>query len=293
MADERPTWTIRGLLDWTVNFLKSKGIESAGLEARILLAHALRCKQIELFTRADEVPDEDGRARFRELVRRRVERCPVAYLVGVKEFYKLEFEVTPAVLIPRPETELLVMECLRLLPKDRPAKVLDLGTGSGAIAVSVAQQRPLAEATATDLSPDALAVARRNAERHKLAGRIRFLEGDLFDAVPAGERFDFLLSNPPYIAAAELPSLAPEVRDHEPRLAVDGGPSGLAVYERIAARAGEFLQPGGHLLLEIAATQGEAVRGLLEARGGFAVGPTLTDGAGLPRVVVARAAVSG
>jgi release factor glutamine methyltransferase len=287
MADERPTWTVRGLLDWTVGFLKQKGVESAALEARILLAFALGCKQIELFTRADEVPDEAGRARFRELIRRRVEHCPVAYLVGVKEFFKLEFEVTPAVLIPRPETEFVVMECLRLLPRDRPARVLDLGTGSGAIAVSVAQQRPLADVTATDVSPDALAVARKNAERHNLAGRIRFLEGDLFDAVPAGERFAFVLSNPPYIDPAEFPSLAPEVRDHEPRLALDGGPGGLAAYERIAARAGDFLEPGGRLILEIGSTQCEAVRGLLAARG-LTAGPALPDAAGLPRVVVAR-----
>src|SRR5262249_55229271 len=140
----QPTWTLLGLLKWTEDYLKAKSIDTPGLEARVLLAHALGCRQIELFTRSEEVADEAARTRFRELIQRRVAGCPVAYLVGTKEFFKLELEVTPAVLIPRPETEYLVMECLRLLPKDAPAEVLDLGTGSGNIALSIAQQRPLA-----------------------------------------------------------------------------------------------------------------------------------------------------
>src|SRR5947209_3463689 len=137
-ADQQ-NWTLLAMLKWTEGFLKSKNIDAPGLEARVLLAHALGCRQIELFTRSEEVADEAARTRFRELIRRRVAGCPVAYLVGTKEFFKLELEVTPAVLIPRPETEYLVMECLRLLPKDAPAAVLDLGTGSGNIALSVAR----------------------------------------------------------------------------------------------------------------------------------------------------------
>ena len=285
MAD---TWTLKALRAWTESYLKQKGVASWQLDAQVLLAHALGCKRIELFTRSDEEAGEAERARFRELVKRRVEGWPVAYLVGTKEFYRLELEVTPAVLIPRPETEDLVTECLRRLPKDSAASVLDVGTGSGCIALSVAQQRPQAQVTATDLSPDALAVARRNAEKHGLAGRVTFLEGDLFAPLPAGAKYQFLLSNPPYVAAGELPGLAPEVRDREPHLALVAGSDGLAVIRRLVAGAGARLEAGGWLLLEIGIGQDEAVRGLLTQAGGFAVQPTTADGAGIPRVVIAK-----
>src|SRR5580698_9045997 len=172
-------WPIRRLLQWTQQFLRDKGIESARLEAEILLGHALGCKRIDLYVRSEELTTEEQRAAFRPLIEKRVEGCPVAYLVGRREFYQLAFDVTPAVLIPRPETEHLVMESLRLIKgKDAP-RLLDVGTGSGCIALSIAHQNKTAAVTGVDISAEALEVARRNAARHGL-GRVRFLAGDLF-----------------------------------------------------------------------------------------------------------------
>jgi release factor glutamine methyltransferase len=190
--------------------------------------------------------------------------------------------------VPRPETETLVMEALRLLKPLKGPTVLDLGTGSGCIAVSIAHQKKDARVTATDISPDALDVARRNAERHGVADRVAFLQGDLFAPVPAGAAFDLVVSNPPYVTPAELAALPADVREHEPRLALDGGPDGLAFYRRIASGAGPLLKPGGSLLVEIGATQDEAVRAILGERAELDVGPTLRDGNKLPRVVTAR-----
>ncbi|MBN9118746.1 MAG: peptide chain release factor N(5)-glutamine methyltransferase, partial [Planctomycetes bacterium] len=281
------TWTIKALLAWTTDFLKSKGFEEAKREAELLLAHVLDCKRVDLFVRFEEQPTEAERAKFRELIQRRVAGWPVAYLVGVRDFYLLSFEVEPAVLIPRPDTETLVLEALkRLKPLTAPA-VLDVGTGSGCIAVSLAHQKKDARVTATDISPDALAVAKRNAAKNGVAERITFLQGDLFQPLPPGSTFDLIASNPPYIAQSEFASLASDVRDHEPRIALDGGPDGLAFYRRIAAGVGPFLKPGGSLLLEVGYTQADAVWALLAERLELEVGPTLKDDGGHARVVTA------
>jgi len=285
-----PVWTIKALLDWTTDFLAKKGPAPAAarLEAQILLAHVLACKKVDLLVRYDEPPDEAARTAFRALIKRRVDGWPVAYLVGFREFYMLAFEVSPAVLVPRPETETLVAEALRLLKASPAPTVLDLCTGSGCIAVSVAHQKKDARVTAADVSPDALDVAKRNAARHGVADRVAFLQGDLFAPLPARATFDAVLSNPPYVTPAELATLAPDVRDHEPRLALDGGPDGLAFYRRIAAGVGPFLKPGGVLMVEIGYTQDEAVRALIAGRPELDVGKTLKDAAGLPRVVTAK-----
>ncbi|OWK36122.1 peptide chain release factor N(5)-glutamine methyltransferase [Fimbriiglobus ruber] len=281
-------WTVKALLTWTTDFLKKKGVESPRLEAQLLLAHVLGCQKIDLFVRSEEEPADADRTTFKDLIRRRVEGWPVAYLIGQREFYLLPFEVTPAVLIPRPDTETLVLEALKLL-KGKPAPaVLDLGTGSGCIAVSLAHQSKTARVTATDVSPDALDVARRNATRHGVADRIAFAQGDLFAAVPEGATFDLIASNPPYITPGELAELAPEVRDHEPRIALDGGPDGLAFYRRIAADAGRFLTPGGTVMVEVGWTQEAAVRGLFESRPEWAVNASVKDLGGRFRVVSAR-----
>ena len=283
-----PVWTLQALLAWTTDFLAKKGIASPRLEAQVLLAHVLGCPRIELVARSTEVASDEVRAAFRELVKRRVDGWPVAYLTGVKEFYLLKYDVSPAVLIPRPETETLVLEALRLLKPQTASAVLDLGTGSGCIAVSVAHQKKDARVVAVDVSPDALEVARRNATTHGVADRIDFRQGDLFSPVPAGSAFDLVVSNPPYVTPTELAGLAPDVRDHEPRLALDGGPDGLAFYRRIAAAVGAVLKPGGWVLVEIGATQEAAVRQLFGERPELEVGPTLKDAAGLPRVVGAK-----
>jgi release factor glutamine methyltransferase len=290
MADTAtPTvWTIKALLAWTTDYLASKQIESPRAEAQILLAHVLKCNKVDLLVRYDEQPSEGERARFRELIHRRVAGWPVAYLVGTRDFYLLSFEVSPAVLVPRPETETLVLEALAFLKPLSAPSVLELGTGSGCIAVSIAHQKTDARVTAVELSPDALTVARRNAAKAGVAERIEFLQGDLFTPINSGSRFDLVVSNPPYIAIGEFPSLAPDVRDHEPRIALDGGPDGLAFYRRIAAGVGPFLKSGGRLLMEIGFTQDEAVRAILSAQTEFEVGATIKDMSGHPRVVVAK-----
>jgi release factor glutamine methyltransferase len=284
----RRAWNIGGLLDWTARFLADKGSESPRLDTEVLLAHALGCRRIELYTRYEEEASAEARQRFRELVRRRVEGCPVAYLVGAKEFFALRLEVNPAVLIPRPESEFIVMECLRLAKPMAQPKILEIGTGSGNIAVAVAKGHPAAELTAVDLSADALTVARRNAERHGVAERIRFLQGDLFEPLAAGERFAFILSNPPYIAEAEMSSLPAGVRDYEPHLALNGGPGGYSVVDRIISAAANHLEAVGYLILEIGAPQEKHVREQIERQGGYQVAATIHDYSGHARVVQAR-----
>lgn len=277
-------WTIGKLLDWTARYLGEKGSEFPRLDAEVLLAQSLECRRIDLYARYLDPADEDVRQRFRELVRKRVEGCPVAYLVGRKEFFSLEFEVDPAVLIPRPESEFVVMECLRLAKPMAEPTVLDIGTGSGNLVVAIARQHPGARLTAIDQSAAALAVAGRNAHKHQVAGRIRFLEGDLFAPLPADEQFDFIISNPPYIATEEIARLAPGVRDYEPRLALDGGPDGYAVFDRLIAGARPHLKPGGHLIVEIGAPQEGPARSRLQ-REGYAVADTIHDYSGHPRVL--------
>jgi release factor glutamine methyltransferase len=282
------TWTIGRLLDWTARFLAQKGAESPRLDTEVLLAQALGCKRIDLYTRHAETATAEERQRFKDLVRRRLEGCPVAYLVGRKEFFSLEFEVGPAVLIPRPDTETLVVESLRLAREMTAPKILDIGTGSGNIAVAVARHHLTAEVTAVDLSRAALAVAHRNAEKNGVAQRIRFLEGDLFGSVPVEEKYDLILSNPPYIPRADIPGLPVGVRDYEPHLALDGGADGFVVFNRLIEQVGTYLKPGGYLLVEIGAPQEERARQRIEMHRGFALAPTIKDGSGHPRVLRAR-----
>jgi release factor glutamine methyltransferase len=280
-------WTIGELLDWTANFLAQKGSEFPRLDAEVLLAHALGCKRIELYTRHGELATSEQRQRYRELVGKRIEGCPVAYLVGRKEFFSLELEVTPAVLIPRPDSEHVVMECLRLAKDMQEPTILDIGTGSGNLAIAIAQRHKGAKVIAVDISPDALAVAKRNAEKHGVAARITFLQGDLFAPV-AGQRFDFIVSNPPYIPHNDIAKLAPGVRDYEPHRALDGGPDGFAVFDRLLKEAGNYLKPGGYLLVEIGAPQEEPARKRISAHGAYDLADTVHDYSGHPRVLVAR-----
>jgi release factor glutamine methyltransferase len=286
-SKEQP-WTIGRLLDWTACFLAQKGSESPRLDAEVLLAYVLGCERIALYTRYDGEASEEARQRYRDLIRRRIEGCPVAYLVGRKEFFSLRFEVNSAVLIPRPDTECVVMECLRLAKEMPKPTVIDVGTGSGAIAVAVAKQHKGARLTATDISPEALAVAQRNAARHGVGSRIRFVQGDLLAPVPAEEHFDFVLSNPPYIPREELPQLPAGVRDYEPLLAVDGGPGGFVVFDRLVSEARQHLKPGGWLIVEIGSPQERPARDRLAAVPEFELHNTILDGSGHPRVLGAR-----
>jgi release factor glutamine methyltransferase len=295
MSSSEP-WTVGRLLQWTADYLKGHGSESARLDAEVLLAHALGCQRIELYTSFEEVPAEAARKAFRELVRRRAEGTPVAYLVGRREFYSLCFRVTPDVLIPRPETELLVVAALDLAKASGKGgglgtsvpSIADVGTGSGIIAVCLAKHLPGYRITAIDISPAALAVAQENARQHGVSERIEFFQSDLFAAVPADRRFDIIVSNPPYVTAAELDGLAADVRKFEPRVALLAGPRGTEVIERLIAQSADRLLPGGHLLMEISPTIHDAVRALFEADSRFALSPTIKDLARLPRVMQAR-----
>ncbi len=282
------SWTIGRLLDWTAGFLQQKGSESPRLDTEVLLAHALGCRRIDLYVRYEELAGEEARTRFRELVRQRIEGCPVAYLVGRKEFFSLEFEVNRDVLIPRPDTECVVVECLRLAKSLAEPRIIDLGTGSGAIAVAVAHQHNGARVRAVDVSPAALEVARRNAAKHGVAERVLFLEGDLFAPVPAGESFDFVLTNPPYIPHVDMEKLPVGVRQYEPHLALDGGPGGFAVFDRLVTEARNWLKPGGFLIVEIGSPQEEHARQRIERHSEYELGKTIRDGSGHPRVLLAR-----
>jgi release factor glutamine methyltransferase len=275
-------------MDWTENHFQQKGLETPRLEAQLLLAHALNCRRVELYTRWDEVVSDGPRGQFRELVKRRLDGCPAMYLIGRREFYALEFEVSPAVLIPRPETEVLVTEALQHVKDNPEARILDIGTGSGCIAIALAFQNKTARVTATDISPEALEVARRNARKHRVTDRTQFIQGDLLQAVPNGERFDVIVSNPPYVTQAEWEQLPVHIREHEPKLALLAGVDGFAVYDRLILPVAEYLKPGGNLLLEIGASQDAGARQRLETTGQYDIGPTIRDHAGLPRVITAR-----
>ncbi len=278
-------WTLGRLLTWTTNFLKDKQADSPRLDAEVLLAHILGVQRIALYTRFDELASEEVRNRYRQLVKQRVEGCPVAYLVGFKEFYNLRFNVTPAVLIPRPETELLVLEAIRLAKPLSTPRIVDVGTGSGAIALTLAKHVPQARMTAIDVSPEALDVAKKNAGQLKLSS-VRFLQGDLLQPVTS-EKFDLVVSNPPYIDSEVVKQLPVTVKNFEPKLALDGGPGGTVIIERLATEAKAILGTGGHLLLEIGADQGKSVPTLFERLGGYGPITVLPDHAGLPRVVKA------
>jgi release factor glutamine methyltransferase len=281
-------WTIRRVLEWTSGYLREKGSDSPRLEAEVLLAHARGCPRIQLYTAYDEVLPETIRSTMRELVQRRAAAEPVAYLVGHREFFGLKFRVSPDVLIPRPETETLVMETLeRTKSLERP-RLLDLGTGSGCVAVAIAVNHPGAQVTAIDISPAALAVARSNVEQHGVADRVELIESDLFAGVAAGTQFDAIVSNPPYVRIDEMDGLPPEIRLHEPQLALVAGPEGLDVFRRIAAEAPRWLTPGGFVLVEFSPEQAARVQGLFTPEFGWRQNRILNDNSGQPRALYAE-----
>ncbi|MEM6365498.1 MAG: peptide chain release factor N(5)-glutamine methyltransferase [Planctomycetota bacterium] len=266
MSDE--TWTVLRLLQWTTDFFKKRGSESARLDAEVLLAHARQCSRIELYTAFEEQPDQEQRAAFRELVRRRGEGTPVAQLVGYKEFYSLRFRVDESTLIPRPETEHLVIEahdCARAMEiSDRPLQVADVGTGTGAIAIAFAVHQRQSEITAIDISEAALEIATYNATTHGVDQRITFVHGDLLEPVSTPEMFDLILSNPPYVSEAEYQQLDPGVRDHEPRTALVAGEDGTETIKRLMAESYPRLHPGGRLIIELSPMIADACAELAE-----------------------------
>ena len=283
-------WTVGRLLGWTTEWLGSRGSESPRLDAEVLLAHVRGCPRIALYTAFDTVVGESERGRFRDLVKRRGEGEPVAYLVGSREFFSLPLVVTKAVLVPRPETEGLVVRALDLCKEQGLAapRIADVGTGSGAIAVALARHLPDGRFVATDVSPAAVEVARRNAERHGVAERITFVACDLLDDTRAAGPFDLVVSNPPYVREDEFAALPRDVREHEPKSALVAGPTGIEVVERLVEAAAARLAPGGWLLVEIGPAVAQAAAAAIHAHPAFEPAPTLPDLAGLPRIVQGR-----
>lgn len=285
-------WTVGRLLTWTTDYLKQHDSDSPRLDAEVLLADARGCQRIDLYAAFDEVVDEDVRATFRDYVHRRAKGEPVAYLVGYREFYSMPFRVTSDVLIPRPETEHLVVEVLDRIkergPSQSPVRIADVGTGSGAIAVAVAKHAPSCAVTAIDISAQTLAVTASNAERQGVVDRITLVQSDLFDAVPTEARFDVVASNPPYVSEAEWNELSKTVRDFEPRTALVAGPHGDETIKRLVPQAAQRLEPGGWLLLEVSPMIEERVRAGIAKDGRFGPALTAKDLSGAIRVVKAQ-----
>ncbi len=270
--------------------LLSAGIDTARLDAEVMLAHAAGSTRVEVAAGSARISNDAAR-RFAAMVERRLAREPVAYIVGHKEFFSLDFEITPAVLIPRPETEVVVARALECLSRRRGAtRVLDLGTGSGAIAIAIAASAPDSIVTATDISADALAVARLNADRLLSGQRFRLLRADFFEPLEPGcllGRFDLIVSNPPYVDVREIEKLDPEVRNFEPRVALVNNSGGaLESYRRIAHAAPRHLESGGEIVVEVGAEQAAQIAGIF-ADSGLRVTDVIKDLTGIPRALVA------
>ncbi len=283
--DAGDRWTIKRLLTWTTDYLQKHGSESARLDTEVLLAKVLGWQRVQLYTHFEEEASPRVLADFKALVRRRAEGTPVAYLVGRKEFYSLPLTVSPAVLIPRPDSEFVVVEFLAVAGSLENPVCVDVGTGSGCLALACAHEHKSSRWFATDISPEALAVALANAESLGLASRLTFKAGHLLEPVAVEGPFDVIVSNPPYIPTSVIATLDPGVRDFEPHLALDGGGDGLRVVASLIEQAVPLLKHGGHLILEIGSDQEAAVRALLAARPGWKVAPTVRDHANHPRVV--------
>lgn len=281
----KPIWTIAKVLDWTKQYFADKGLENPRLDAEILLCSVLQCQRITLYVHFDQPLEEHELAQYRGYVARRAAAEPLAYILGSRAFMKYDFKVTPDVLVPRPETELLVECAAKLAGFIEKPEILDIGTGSGAIIVSLLDMLPKAHGTAVDVSPGALAVAKENAKQIGVDGRLDFVRSDLYAALPQGAKFDVIISNPPYIPSADISGLAADVR-REPRLALDGGADGLNFYRRIIAGAPQYLKDDGFLAFEIGINQGEAVADLCRSHG-FEVTAVRHDYAGIERMVFA------
>jgi release factor glutamine methyltransferase len=263
-------WTVGRVVSWAADDFRRRGIESPRFEAELLLAHALKIDRMRIIIEPARPLDDGELARYRDFIRRRRAGEPVAYIRGEKEFYGRQFHIDKRVLVPRPDTEILVETALRrTTASSMGGRYLDLCTGSGCVAVSIARERPTCKVFAVDVSQDALAVAVDNAIRLGAIFPMIFLQGDLYDALGPfpGLRFELITANPPYITDADFATLPADVRGFEPRLALTGGPDGLAVLRRVVEGARSRLHPGGVLAVEMGAGQGEGVRALFEQAG--------------------------
>ncbi|MBP2639186.1 MAG: prmC [Firmicutes bacterium] len=280
-------WTIEKLIAWTKQYFSARGIDTPRLDAEVLLSRILGKDRTYLYVHYDQPLEAEELAKYRQAVKRRAERQPVAYITGHKEFMGLDFVVNPAVLIPRPDTEILAEAALeRLTAPTAPAApaLLDVGTGSGALIVSLLAKLPAATGTAVDISEMALEVAAANARRQKVDDRLTLLKSDLFSAL-GDRRFDAIVSNPPYIPTLEIAGLEPEVR-YEPVMALDGGQDGLNCYRRLLAGCPKHLEAGGFMAVEVGEGQAQAVAALAANLDGLAVSEIRKDYAGIERVVI-------
>jgi release factor glutamine methyltransferase len=259
-------WTVRRVLGFTTAHFDKRGVDAPRLASEVLLAHVLGVDRVRLYTDLDRPLEKAELAAYRALIERRVEGEPLQYLTGRRDFYGRTFQVDSRVLIPRPETELLVEAVLSALPEGGAPRLLDVATGSGCIAVTLAAERPEASVVATDVDEGCCALARANAEAAQVSARVDVRQGDLFAPVAAEAAFEVVVSNPPYVRTGDLAGLQAEVQ-REPRLALDGGPEGLSVLQRVVEGAFAHLLPGGLLALEIGEEQGAQVRDLLQSRG--------------------------
>jgi release factor glutamine methyltransferase len=292
MNEER--WTIKKILNLTSTYLRKKAIDSPRLCAEVLLSHQLKKTRVELYLDYDQPLLEEEIEGFRSLVRRRVKREPLQYITGHQGFWSLDLMVSPAVLIPRAETEILVEEALKLrqsglLSSTLNPLILDIGTGSGAIAIALAKEIEGARIWASDISSEALALAEENARSHNVWERIQFCEGDLFEPFSDSSiAFDMIISNPPYIASEEFGSLGPEVRCHEPRAALDGNKGGMRYIQRLIGESKPYLRGGGWLLIEMDPHQTEKALNLIDAAQCFGYKERIMDYQDLYRMIKAQ-----
>jgi release factor glutamine methyltransferase len=288
-SDQASTaWTISKLLSWTSDYFSSHGIDSPRLTAELLLSHCLSIKRLDLYLQFDKPMSQEELARYKTLIKRRIEREPVAYITGSRGFWTLDLDVNPDVLIPRPDTECLVETALKVIPSeimDRPLKILDLGTGPGTIVLSLAAERPDNHYFAVDLSEKALHVACRNRTRNDITSPVFFVRGDWFSPWIKKPIFDLIVSNPPYIPSQDIKGLEPEITRYEPMLALDGGMDGLSCVRRILEEAPAFLMDGGHLMMETGFDQRQKVMEIAESCGCYKEIEYVKDAAGHDRVV--------
>ncbi|MCZ6681240.1 MAG: peptide chain release factor N(5)-glutamine methyltransferase [Candidatus Poribacteria bacterium] len=281
------TWRVIDLIEWTAKYFERHEIPTPRLDAELLLGYILQKSRLQLYLHFEMPVFHEGLSQFRTLIKKRAARMPVSYLTNHKEFLSLDFYVNQHVLIPRPETEVLVETVLQ--QQQGQCRFVDIGTGSGAIAISLAYHRPDWEAVATDVGTEILEVAQKNAAAHNCADRLTFLQGDLFD--PLGElsnpRFDWIASNPPYVSTEEAATLSPDVRKHEPEIALFAGSDGLSIIRRIVADAPKFLNLHGKLILEIGYNQSPAVQDLIKSHPSYTDYQVIKDYSGIERIIVA------
>ena len=283
--EKKDVWTINSLLNWTVNYFKSKNIQSARLDAEVLLSHVLRQERIYLYVHFDEPMEQNELSKFREYVKKRAQHVPIAYIIGEREFMGLPFKVTKDTLIPRPDTEILVENVLNNVDKDKEIEIVDIGTGSGAIILSLLVNLPKAQGKTVDISSKAIEVAKENAVNLQVNDRCEFFVGDLF-APLNDNKFDVIVSNPPYIPQKDIATLEDDVKEYEPVSALTDGGDGLSYYRRLLSEGKAYIKENGFIALEIGIYQSNDVKQIAMDNGWKNI-KIIKDYAGIDRVVLA------